>query len=166
MSWDMGWDVMCNERNKSESFYTYVPTYHGPRWDRFFRSWCWGYWGPTLLKIFIRYRWLLRCHRGIEYKKKFQDVGKFKNPTKAACKWRNIKRQVARFRRKVRGVRGCNSHHFKLRIYCGDARQPRLRPSLDGYRRPFPVRLPYVRRLATGPNGTVMVSVWRTRLSV
>jgi hypothetical protein len=37
---------------------------------------------------------------------------------------------------------------------------------IDCPRLPFPVYLPYVRKLATGPNGTVTVPVLRTRLSV
>ena len=49
--------------------------------------------------------------------------------------------------------------YVKIRVPYHDGRQLRLRPSFDGNKRPFPVRLPYVRRAVTGPNGTGTVPV-------
>ena len=121
------------------------------------------------------------CYRGLCLKfgnaigelntKKVRAIGKLKNLT-MIYKWRNIKGQVAHRSRGTWGVGRrsrpwCNhSSHVKIRVPYHDGRQLRLRPSFDGNKRPFPVRLPYVRRVVTGPNGTGTVPVWRTRLSV
>ena len=113
-----------------------------------------------------------QCHRRTRHKKKIKPLEIWK-----IRQCLHMNKEILRARWPiVRGVRGgwkaitalvqLGYPHFKLRVVCDDGRQPRLRPSLDGKRRPFPVRLPYVRSLATGSNGTVTVPVWRTRLSV
>ena len=108
-------------------------------------------------------RFFFRCHGRIRYKKKQFESSEIE---KVAYKRRDIKGQVAHRLRGTWGLEGDNglgatkvvvSTHFKLHVpYHDDGRQARLRPSLDGTRRPLPVRLPSVRRLsATGLNGTV-----------
>ena len=106
---------------------------------------------------------------GIRHKKKIMPSENWK-----IWQWLHINKEI--LRPIVHGVHGgwkvmkalvqLEYSHFKLCVLYDDGRQPPLRPSLDGKRQPFSIRLPYVRQLATGPKGTVTVPVWRTRLSV
>ena len=120
----------------------------------------------TLLKTTEDFVEVWQFRRRIRYKKKFKPPENWKIRLSMVYKLfiNDIKGQVAHCSRGTWGLDGDNSHGATSWI--NDGRQPRLRPSFDRNRRPFPVRLPYVRRPVTSPNGTVMVPVWRTHLSV
>ena len=103
--------------------------------------------------------------------KKIQAIRKLKNLT-MVYKWRNIKGQVAHHRSQgTWGLEGDNglgatSLKFKIHVPYHDSCWLCLCPSFDRNKWPFPICLPYVRRVVTGPNCTGTVPVWQTCLSM
>ena len=120
----------------------------------------------TLLKTTKDFVKVWQFHRRIRYKKKFKPPGNWKIQPSMVYKLfiNDMQGQVAHHSWGTWGLEGDNGHGATS--WTNDGHQPRLRLSFDGNRQPFPIHLPYVRRLVTSPNSMVTVPMWQTRLSV